>query len=107
MQETWVGKISWRREQLPTPVFWPEEFYGLYRTCLRTQWIYNGKVTQGVGWGGSPLKDEVIPSVFLGTGGSSDGKGPRQIVAIKRLRYFYSSSPNSESPHKGKAASES
>ena len=30
MQETWVGKISWRREQLPTPVFWPEEFYGLY-----------------------------------------------------------------------------
>ena len=25
----WVGKI-WRREQLPTPVFWPGEFYGLY-----------------------------------------------------------------------------
>ena len=25
MQETWVGKISWRREQLPTPVFLPEE----------------------------------------------------------------------------------
>ena len=27
---SWVGKISWRREQLPTPVFWPGEFYGLY-----------------------------------------------------------------------------
>ena len=25
-----VGKIPWRREQLPTPVFWPGEFYGLY-----------------------------------------------------------------------------
>ena len=25
----WVGKI-WRREQLPTPVFWPGEFHGLY-----------------------------------------------------------------------------
>ena len=27
MQETWVQKISWRREWLPTPVFWPEEFH--------------------------------------------------------------------------------
>ena len=26
----WVGKIHWRREQLPTPVFWPGEFHGLY-----------------------------------------------------------------------------
>ena len=30
MQETWVGKISWRREKLPTPVFWPGEFCGLF-----------------------------------------------------------------------------
>ena len=28
--ETWVGKIPWRRESLPTPVFWPGEFHGLY-----------------------------------------------------------------------------
>ena len=32
MQETWVrswvGKIPWRRERLPTPVFWPGEFHG-------------------------------------------------------------------------------
>ena len=28
--ETWVGKIPWRRERLPTPVFWPGEFHGLY-----------------------------------------------------------------------------
>ena len=26
----WVGKIPWRREQLPTPVFWPGESHGLY-----------------------------------------------------------------------------
>ena len=25
----WVGKIPWRREGLPTPVFWPGEFHGL------------------------------------------------------------------------------
>ena len=26
----WVGKIPWRRERLPTPLFWPREFHGLY-----------------------------------------------------------------------------
>ena len=26
--DPWVGKIPWRREQLPTPVFWPREFHG-------------------------------------------------------------------------------
>ena len=26
----WGGKTPWRREQLPTPVFWPREYYGLY-----------------------------------------------------------------------------
>ena len=27
--DPWVGKIPWRRERLPTPVFWPGEFLGL------------------------------------------------------------------------------
>ena len=27
----WLGKIPWRRERLPTPVFWPGEFHGLHR----------------------------------------------------------------------------
>ena len=33
MQETWVRSWlgrHWRRERLPTPVFWPGEFHGLY-----------------------------------------------------------------------------
>ena len=30
MPETWVGKIPWRKERLPTPVFWPGELHGLY-----------------------------------------------------------------------------
>ena len=30
MQEPWVGKIPWRRERLPNPVFWPGEFHGPY-----------------------------------------------------------------------------
>ena len=28
--DPWVGKSPWRRERLPTPVFWPWEFHGLY-----------------------------------------------------------------------------
>ena len=28
--QSWVGKIPRRRERLPTPVFWPREFHGLY-----------------------------------------------------------------------------
>ena len=31
--DPWVGKIPWRREQLPTPIFWPGEFHGLYSPC--------------------------------------------------------------------------
>ena len=34
MWETWVQSLGWedpwRREMLPTPVFWPREFHGLY-----------------------------------------------------------------------------
>jgi len=37
MLEMCVGslswKISWRRERLPTPVFWPGEFHGLHGPC--------------------------------------------------------------------------
>ena len=25
-----LGRYPWRRERLPTPVFWPREFHGLY-----------------------------------------------------------------------------
>ena len=28
--DPWLGKIPWRKEGLPTPVFWPGEFHGLY-----------------------------------------------------------------------------
>ena len=28
MQETWIGKIPWRRDWQPTPVFLPREVHG-------------------------------------------------------------------------------
>ena len=27
--DSWVGKIPWRRERLPTPVFWPGELQSM------------------------------------------------------------------------------
>ena len=33
-----VGKIPWRRERLPTPVFWPGEFHGLYSPWGLKEW---------------------------------------------------------------------
>ena len=34
----WVAKIPWRRERLPTPVFWPGEFHGLYSPWGAKSW---------------------------------------------------------------------
>ena len=34
--DPWVGKIPWRREGLPTPVFWPGEFHELYSPSTET-----------------------------------------------------------------------
>ena len=35
MWETWVQslgeKMPWNQERLPTPIFWPRKFHGLYR----------------------------------------------------------------------------
>ena len=28
--DSWARKVPWRRDGLPTPVFWPGEFHGLY-----------------------------------------------------------------------------
>ena len=42
--DPWVRKIPWRRERLPTPVFWPGELQGLYSPWGRkeldtTEWL--------------------------------------------------------------------
>ena len=34
---TGLGRSPWRRERLPTPVFWPGEFHGLYGPWGRRQ----------------------------------------------------------------------
>ena len=41
MQETWVRSLDWEdplaKGKLPTPVFWPEEFHGLYSLLGRKE----------------------------------------------------------------------
>ena len=43
MQETpadsWVGKIPWRRERLPTPVFRPRKLHGMGSQKVRHDWV--------------------------------------------------------------------
>ena len=48
MRETWVRSLGWEdpleKEWLPTPVFWPGEFHGLYSPWGRqeldpTKWL--------------------------------------------------------------------
>ena len=34
----WVGKITWRREELPTPVFLPGEFHGQRSLAVYSPW---------------------------------------------------------------------
>ena len=42
MRETWVqslvGKIPWRRERVPTPVFWPGELHAAHGVTWRSPW---------------------------------------------------------------------
>ena len=53
--DPWVGKIPWRRERLPTPVFWPGEFHGLYsqwrhKESDKTEWLKNMCVCVYIWW---------------------------------------------------------
>ena len=45
MQETWVGKIPWRRTGQPTPVFLPGECYGQRSLVGCSFWGHRGPVT--------------------------------------------------------------
>ena len=58
-----VGKIPWRSEQLPTPVFWPGEFYGLY-----SPWdLKESDTTELLSLSGSPVVKK-LPSNAGDTG---------------------------------------
>jgi len=39
--DPWIGKIPWRREQQPTPVFLPGEFHGQRSLADYSPWVHN------------------------------------------------------------------
>ena len=75
MQETlvdsWVMKITWRRDRLPTPVFWPG-FHGLYRP-----WSHKESDTTEATFTLSPLLQPLGSWIIivLGFRGGASGKG--------------------------------
>ena len=48
--DPWVGKIPWRRERLPTPVFWPGEFHGQYSPRGHKESDTTEQLSLHVGW---------------------------------------------------------
>ena len=94
--DPWVGKTPWRRERLPTPVFWPGEFRGLSRASLVAQMVKNLPAVQET-WVGSlgwedPLEEGMATTpVFLP--GESHGQrslagySPQGLTGLKRVRH--------------------
>ena len=58
----WAGKFPWRRERLPTPVFWPREFHGLYTLWGRKELETTERPSLSL------LYDYLIVKSFLPTG---------------------------------------
>ena len=63
--ETWVGEIPWRRERLPTPVFWPGDV-GLSMSLLMLKMGFPG---------GSVVKNPPANAGDAGDTGSIPGLG--------------------------------
>ena len=48
--DSWVRKMRWRRDRLPTPVFWSGEFHGLYSpwSCKESDVIFTSLFCNGL-----------------------------------------------------------
>ena len=91
MFDPWIGRIPWRREWLPTPVFWPGELHGLYSPRGRKESDTTERLSLSLTACGisvfppqiesmlpavSPGKSQKSPSLINGGGGRlGDGSG--------------------------------
>ena len=50
MFDPWVGKNPWGMERLPTPVFLPREFHGLYSPRVRKESDMNEQLSLPYAW---------------------------------------------------------
>ena len=95
---SWVGKIPWRRERLPTPVFWPGEFHGLYSPWSRKESDTTERLSLSVNSRGpvAPMGQSLRGlKSFPGTG-STWGKGniiPKWVEPDQSFRLALGSAP--------------
>ena len=75
--DPWVGKIPWRREQLPTPVFWPGEFHGQRSLAGYSPWGHREQDTT-----------EQLSLHFILYSGSTNPSHPC-LHSIPRIPPFY------------------
>ena len=69
--DPWVGKIPWRRERLPTPLFRPGEVHGLYspwghKELETTEWLSLSQRNHRLYRAPGRLRAITIAVVFLG-----------------------------------------
>ena len=48
--DSWVSQIRWRRDPLPTPISWPEEFHGLYSPWSHKESDMTEQLSLSVTW---------------------------------------------------------
>ena len=70
--DPWVGKTSWRRERLLTPVFWPGEFHRLYsqwghKELDMTERQIHKRLNKVIQWNMSRWKHYLLICVLLYT----------------------------------------
>ena len=70
----WVEKIPWRRERLPTPVYWPGEFHGLF-----SQWgcrAGHDWVTFSFLWITAALENAILSNTFATPSATHESEQP-------------------------------
>ena len=72
---SWVRKIPWRRERLPTPVFWPGEFHRLYNLWGHKESDSTERLSLSLFPGGSVVKNPSANARDRGDLGSIPGWG--------------------------------
>ena len=93
--DPWVGKILWRMERLPTPVFWPGEFHGLYSpwVCKESDTTERPSLSQVKNVGSST---QVVPSTLK----FSNNWIKYELLHLNELnKEFKNSILNLHSPH--------
>ena len=87
---SWVGKIRWRRDRLPTPVFmgFPCGSAGKESAHMQETWV------RPLGWEDPPGEGKGYPLQYSGLENSMDWispRGPKELDTTERLSLYKSS----------------